>query len=173
MSCWIDYLTKTQDGRYRCIIISPQTPSEALSLDKDILTARMGIVRLVQETYDADRSRLYTTGFSTGGGMIWHLLATDPDAFAAAAPVSSMKGDPAQAEKMKDVPVWAFQGKWDLIYPYRKARKMTDALQAAGGNLKVTAYEYAGHVCWLKAYTDPAFLPWMFSQSAESRGTEG
>ena len=40
-------------------------------------------------------------------------------------------------------------------------RQMVEALQAIGGNVKLTVYPEAGHDAWTPTYADPAFYEWL------------
>ncbi|MDR1330064.1 MAG: hypothetical protein LBK23_10745, partial [Oscillospiraceae bacterium] len=54
----VDELVEMKDDDYRCIIIAPQIPTEALATDDELLAGYMGLVEQVQRQYGADAGRL-------------------------------------------------------------------------------------------------------------------
>lgn len=65
--------------------------------------------------YQVDRSRVYVSGFSQGGGMAVYAGFTDPDVYAAVAPVSSV-GSGAPTPK-RPIPIHLTFGTNDLYTP--------------------------------------------------------
>lgn len=92
-----------------------------------------------------------------GGYGSWKLAAAHPDFFAAVAPVCSGVR-PEIAEKLKNVPIWAFHGDQDSVVPLSQTTNITDAIKKAGGKkIKVTIYKNIGHDSWRKAYATQSF----------------
>jgi predicted peptidase len=89
-----------------------------------------------------------------------------PDRFAALAPICGSIPAPEDAGRIRHVPVWAFLGAHDGD---TSIRQMVEALQAAGGDAKLTVYPDAGHDAWTPTYSNPAFYEWLLS---ERRGAE-
>lgn len=122
------------------------------------------------EEFGGDPARLYLTGVSMGGYGAWHLAAGHEGKFAALVPVCG--GSPlrsadrysAIASKVKRTPTWVFHGSDDRIVPVSESRRMVEALKAAGGTIRYTEYEGAGHNVWNRAYTESDFLPWLLAQ---------
>ena len=51
------------------------------------------------------------------------------------------------------MPAWVFHGEDDPIVPVDEARRMVDALRAAGADeVRLTIYPGVGHDSWTKAY---------------------
>jgi len=86
-----------------------------------------------------------------------------PDYFAAAIPICG-GGDPAQAAKLKNLPIRAFHGDQDTRVPYRRTTEMIEAIRQVGGHPKMTIFPNVGHDSWGLAYGDPAVLAWLFAQ---------
>ena len=42
---------------------------------------------------------------------------------------------------------------------------MSDALENAGADVKLTLYPGVGHNSWTKTYSDPTVIQWLFSQT--------
>jgi predicted peptidase len=111
-----------------------------------------------------DETRLYLTGLSMGGYGSWDLGTRLADRWAAVAPICG-GGDELYADRLANVPVWAWHGDADEVVPVAKSRRMIDAIRAAGGTPKYTELADVGHDSWTPAYTDPnGLVPWMFSQ---------
>ena len=111
-----------------------------------------------------DTSRIYLTGQSMGGFGSWALAARYPDTFAAVAPICG-GGNPDDAAKLKDIPIWTFHGDIDKIVPIEKSQVMVDALKEIGGNIKFTIYPGVGHNSAPKTYRNEALYDWFLSHS--------
>lgn len=56
-----------------------------------------------------DTSRIYISGYSTGGSMVWHMVTAYPDFFAAAMPIASLYNPTsAQLDKLSNTSIWIF-----------------------------------------------------------------
>jgi len=141
------------------VIVSPQCPaggtwSEA-SLDR--------FLDEVEGRYRIDPRRVYLTGLSLGGYGAWRLAQHAPGRFAAVAPVCG-GGDPSRAFVLKDVPVWAFHGDKDLLVPVEESVRMVEALEAAGGMVRLTVYPDTDHDSWTATYENPELYRWLLEQ---------
>ncbi|HLJ81745.1 MAG TPA: alpha/beta hydrolase-fold protein [Ktedonobacterales bacterium] len=132
-------------------------PTEALLLALDIVTS------LQQEYATINARRIYLTGLSMGGYGAWEAAERWPYRFAAVAPLAGA-GDPALAGNLVNLPVWAFQGSDDVVVPISGSRDMIRAIQAAGGHPRYTEYPGTGHDIWVRVYSNPTFLAWLFAQ---------
>ena len=149
------------------IIVSPQCPkSDRWSSE----TQQMRVTELLDsviKNHNVDEGRVFLTGLSMGGYGTWTMAANQPNRFAAVAPICG-GGDPAQAEKLKDVPIWVFHGDQDKPVPFEKSVKMVEAIRAAGGTkIRFTTLENIGHNCWSAAYATPALYQWMEKQAKQ------
>ena len=70
--------------------------------------------RFVSEDKNTDKSRLYLVGASMGAYAVWQMLRSDPDLYAAAIPICG-GGIYWNAERFKNIRVWAFHGKLDTV----------------------------------------------------------
>ena len=174
-----DIVKQIKDAKQKVILLAPECPSSQLwaPLHRGGSGAKLtekpaqalGLVPvLIQkkiEEFDADPDRVYITGLSMGGYGTWDLISRyGTDLFAAAMPCCG-GGDPAQAEKMKDLPIWIFHGGADPTVPVMLSRRMYAALKEAG-NDDVFYKEYPGvqHDCWTRTYQNPESWKWLFSQ---------
>lgn len=136
--------------------VMPEEPSQpmrlAIALMKDILLKQ-----------PIDKKRIYVTGFSMGGFGTWDILQRLPHLFAAAIPVCG-GGDTSQAEKIKDIPIWAFHGDKDTVVKTIRSKDMIAAIKKAGGNPQYTEYKGVAHDSWTQTYSDQNVLRWLFMQ---------
>ena len=117
------------------------------------------------EEFDTDPDRVYITGLSLGGYGSWDLMGRYGTDLFAAGVTCSGGGDPARAEKMKDLPIRIFHGEADQTLPVGLSRRMYAALKEAGSDV-VFYTEYPGvpHDCWTRTYQNPEVWKWLFSQ---------
>lgn len=143
------------------IVVSPQCPAGTWWTEQlDALTA---LLDDVQTRYAVDVNRVYLTGLSMGGFGSWALGCRYPNRFAAIVPICG-GGEWFLAERLKNVPVWAFHGAKDSVVPLRQSQEMVDALKRAGGNVQLTVYPEANHDSWTETYNNPKLYEWLLSQ---------
>ena len=115
-----------------------------------------------------DEKRIYLTGNDMGGNGVWALGLRHPETFAALAPVAGYAAYPFAVPDnicdLKDVPVWAFHGKRDPYVPVEVAQELVDALNACGGEAKITVSADMKQDVPLKVYADPALYEWLMGQ---------
>lgn len=116
----------------------------------------------VKNTYHVDENRIYLTGLSMGGFGTWKVAAAMPGEFAAIAPICG-GGNPKDAAKYGQLPIWVFHGDADTRVKIQASQMMVDAVKAAKGNVKFTIYPGVGHNSWSKTYTNPALYQWFLS----------
>lgn len=142
------------------IIVAPQCPEDKYwgcfqeSLN-DFLDS------LIKEL-PVDSSRIYLTGLSMGGTGTWLWALSNPERFAAIAPVCGC-GIPWYAGRLCDMPVWAFHGDKDDAVDVSGSIQMTEAVNRCGGDAKLTLYGGVGHNCWVQAYGTPELYEWLLS----------
>jgi predicted peptidase len=139
------------------IVVSPQCPAKQWWPAK--VEVLMGLLDEIEEKYDVDPQRFYLTGLSMGGYGSWSLAAMYPDRFAAVVPICG-GGMPYLGRNFKNLPVWAFHGAKDEVVPLQRSQEMVDAINAAGGNAKLTVYPDAGHDSWTETYDNPELYEW-------------
>jgi predicted peptidase len=137
------------------IVVSPQSPGrgwrpEALAALLDEICAK----------HRVDKGRVYLTGLSMGGAGTWALAASQPDRFAAIAPICGF-GNTRDAEKLKGIPTWVFHGAKDAVVPASRSEEMVSAVKQAGGNPKLTIYPDADHDSWTQTYENPELYDWL------------
>ena len=114
--------------------------------------------------YRVDKDRIYVTGLSMGGFGTWSLAAAHPERFAAIAPICG-GGNPTDAKKLKDLPIWVFHGAKDQTVPASRSDAMVKALKEAGSErVKFTLYPDAGYDSRTETYKNPEFWDWLLKQ---------
>jgi predicted peptidase len=144
---------------FPCIVVSPQ--ARQLGWEPGALHA---LLDEITGTYKVDKDRIYVTGLSMGGMGTWELAASRPERFAAIIPICG-KGDPADAKKLKDLPIRIYQGGKDTGVRPETAEAMLKALKDAGAkDVELTIYPEAGHDAWTQTYDNPKVWEWLFKQ---------
>jgi predicted peptidase len=127
------------------------------------MPALFHLIDTMAARYRIDPDRIYLTGVSAGGDLTWDLALVHPERFAAIVPMSG-ESDARDAARLRNVPVWVFQGGKDPYVPPAMASEMVDAVRRAGGHAHLTFYPDAGHDCWDEAYSTDALWTWLFAQ---------
>ena len=164
-------------AQYPCFVVAPQCPSgqqwvdTPWSADRHTMPAKpsepmrltLELVEKLKSELPVDEERIYVTGLSMGGFGTWDAIQRSPRVFAAAAPVCG-GGDTALAERIKEVPIWAFHGDTDTVVKPQRSRDMIAAIKAAGGSPRYTEYPKTGHDSWKATYANRELYAWMFAQ---------
>jgi predicted peptidase len=183
------FATPDAQAQHPCFVLVPQCPSrvrdkptmwngdrEKMHSVKDTadiaipLQTALEILSIVQEKNPVDRDRIYITGVSMGGFATWETISRHPRTFAAAIPVCG-GGDINYAERIKDIPIWAFHSGNDPIIEVGYSKSMIEAVEKAGGYPRYTEYPGIGHNCWDQVYAEPDLLSWLFSKSRAQIGS--
>ncbi|RIK31277.1 MAG: hypothetical protein DCC56_03570 [Anaerolineae bacterium] len=160
------------EPNYPFLVVAPQLPANDQNRLWTMNDTPEKIFRLIDEIkdiYAVDSNRIYLTGSSIGGGGTWEIGLSHPGYFAALVPVMGFYGYPFKVPSnicdLKNVPVWAFHGEYDLTVPLEAEQGLVDALRACGGDVQFTIYPGAGHDVDAKAYKTPELFEWMLAQS--------
>lgn len=149
---------------YPFILVTPQNPQRG---GWDVANLN-SLLDDVTAKYKVDKDRIYVTGLSMGGFGSWAMAAAYPDKFAAIVPICG-GGNPADARKIKHLPVWAFHGAKDDVVPVARTEAMVKALKDAGSDrVKVTIYPDARHDSWTATYRDAEMWKWLLEQKRGS-----
>lgn len=145
------------------VAVSPQCPGHTFwPVEHDALLA---LLDTITGTYNIDSDRVYLTGLSMGGYGTWSFAAQYPDRFAAIAPICGGGNAVLSAEALKTVPIWAFHGAKDSVVPLIESEQMVKAINAKGGNAKLTIYPEADHNSWTETYANPELYEWFLTHS--------
>ncbi len=88
--------------------------------------------------------------------------------FAAIVPICG-GGNPADAEKLKNLPIWVFHGAKDSVVPIARSEQMVEAIKAGGGNVEFTIYPEVDHNSWTEAYADPKLYEWLLKHKRNDK----
>ncbi len=154
---------KKREKDFPFIVIIPR--AEGFGWDAKNANTKRALAMLdeVMKEYKVDAKRQYLTGLSMGGMGTWSVATAMPDRFAAIVPICG-NGDPKQAEKLKDLPCWAFHGDADTAVNVSGSRDMIEAIKKAGGMPKYTEYPKVGHNSWDMAYGTDDLYKWLLEQ---------
>jgi predicted peptidase len=172
-----DILTYSIESDDPAIIIVPQSPqnkqwvnvpwdTDSHLMSEEPSQSMKLTIALMQDIISnqpVDMKRIYVTGLSMGGFGAWDILQRLPHLFAAAIPVCG-GGDATQAEKIKDIPIWAFHGDKDAVVKTKRSRDMIAAIKKSGGKPQYTEYKGVAHDSWTQTYSDKNVLRWLFTQ---------
>lgn len=76
-------------------------------------------------------------------------------------------GDPVNARRLKDMPIWAFHGAKDEVVPVEETLEMVQAVRKAGSNPRVTIYPEGDHNVWDETFANPELYAWFMEHKVE------
>jgi poly(3-hydroxybutyrate) depolymerase len=146
------------------IVISPQLSNLYGSFD-DILPAFIPFVFENYQNY-IDRSRIYITGLSMGGGSVWRMPTQFPQWFAAAVPVCAAAWpDERNLPSVfvdNNIPVWAHHGNPDPTIQFVHSQHWVGQINQSAAERRIVTtpnplarlseYANVGHSAWGPAY---------------------
>lgn len=162
--------------KYRFFLLTVQCPSKhrrwysgygMSSSDEepdDMLAINAQIIRKLMEERPIDENRVFLSGVSGGGTTCWVMAARYPELFSAVVPMASYAHNFSDADKLVNMPIWAFNNTYDYIYSPKAAQRMVEAVNAAGGNAYITLVPEKKHTCFIPAFQDHNVLDWMLAQ---------
>jgi predicted peptidase len=155
---------KKQEKTFPFFVVFPQSQKRTWQAGSADADRALAMLDEVQKEFKTDAKRVYLSGLSMGGYGTWSLAAKYPERWAAIAPVCG-GGNPADAEKIKNIPCWCFHGDKDPAVNISKSRDMIKALWAAGAHPNYTEYTGVDHNSWDRAYATTALYEWLQRQS--------
>lgn len=148
------------------IVVSPQCPEGDWWTKKTEML--INLLDYIIANYDVDTERVYLTGLSMGGYGSWALASEYPDRFAAVVPICG-GGNRIMSIFLKDTPIWAFHGAKDSVVPVEESKELVEAINARGGNAKLTIYPEANHDSWTETYNNPEVYDWLLEHRLTSK----
>lgn len=158
------FFEQTKDTQLEFVTVAPQCHENSW------IDLWESVKKLVEEIllWDfCDSSRVYAIGPSMGGYAVWQIAMSLPHVFAAIVPICA-GGMYWNAERIKNIPVWAFHGAEDDIIDCRDSERIVKAVNDCGGNARLTLYPGKGHEIWCETYSNRDVLSWMLSQRKRS-----
>lgn len=162
---WGPPLLVAEGKKFPYILLSPQCPKED-SWSSDTQQLRLSeLLDSIVEEFSGDITRIYLTGLSMGGSGSWRMAADHPEHFAAVVPICG-RGQTADADKLKSLPIWVFCGDQDGVF--KANEEMVQAIQQAGSQtIRFTSLEHFGHNSWSAAYASADLYQWLDHQSLD------
>lgn len=159
------YFELTDPEEYNAVTFAPQCYADSWF---DIFEQLQDFINFAIDHKFVDKDRVYVIGASMGGYATWQIAMTMPEKFAAIVPICG-GGMYWNAERIKNIKVWAFHGTEDIyVYP-SESKNMIEAINKVGGDARLTVCEGVGHGSWLNAYSSKELFEWLFNQSLKKR----
>ena len=95
--------------------------------------------------FPIDTDRVYVLGHSMGGFGTWTAVTEEPDRFAAAITSAGWVGPWVDVTRIKDLPMWSFQGAKDKPAQISMGNATFERMKQLGHNLKFTEMANRGH----------------------------
>ncbi len=171
--------------KHPCYVLAVEVNEKMLQPDTEKIKLLVSVLMQfsMQQKLAVNPNRVYVTGTSTGGTLIWKLISEYTTIFAAAMPICGA-GAPFEIQKAFCVPVWAFHAEDDPVVPAHDylakpydnlagTGRLINALRCAGNpDVHYTEYpagwmEQRGlhpHAAGAVAYEDEAAKEWLFAQ---------
>jgi hypothetical protein len=122
--------------------------------------------------FKVDTNRVYLTGVSLGGAGTWYLAIKYPEKFAAIAPISGFSSHIQyiydNAERLNNIPIWAFHGKKDLVVQYEDTERILKKLKE-NKHVKLTAPDDKGHELHWSVYPGQELYDWFLRYDKRDR----
>lgn len=163
------FTTVEKHENFPFVIVAPHCPEEETWFDH-FETLKEFYTSLSDATF-ADPDRIYLLGLSMGGYGVWQLAMSCPEYTAAAVPVCG-GGMYWNAGRLKNVPIWAHHGEIDNTVLLAESEKMVNAVNAAGGNARLTVYPGVAHPSWPKVYASREVFEWLLSHRRVKAGVD-
>jgi predicted peptidase len=131
----------------------------------------IGMIDHVLKNYKADSNRVYLSGLSYGGFGTMHLASSNPERFAAIAPIVGW-GHPELMEPIAqyDIPVWVFSGGRDPVVRTKYFYPGINKLEELGhNNFRFTTHEDMGHDAWKRIYAGDDLYTWFLEQELSEK----
>lgn len=147
----------------KCVVVAPQCHWNYWFTGFEILSDFIDTIRRSEKV---DISRVYICGSSMGGYTTWQLCLSHTQWFAAAVPICG-GGMYWAASSLKSLPIWAFHGALDTTVLPEETIHMVKAINANGGDARITIFPKVGHDAWTPALSDPKTWEWVWAQKKE------
>lgn len=163
-----------------CIIVAPQCLRTSKEGKRGIWNEQdlNVLFQHLKATLPMDENRVYLTGNSMGGYGSWMWGGSNPEHFAAIAPIVGGIGPggpkditdelTAWARNLAKVPVYAFVGGKDKVVPADRSKTMVKEIEKAGGKrVKLKIYPNEGHNASRTVFNEREYFDWMFDQNKQ------
>lgn len=156
-------------ARHPAIVVVPQCDRDDTfggSWYGGLSRTQRAVVAMVRELVtrrSVDARRVSLIGFSMGAIGLWDIISRHRELFSCAVPIA---GDlePATAQDLLHVPLWAFHGELDAVVPNAATRAMFSLMQRLGGQARYTELPGAGHDIGHQVLSRLDLQDWLFAQ---------
>ena len=157
-------LGELEKGRkINAVVVAPQCHSETWF---ELFHVLLEFIDDRRNRPDIDIDRVYVMGISMGGYCTWQLCISRPDWFAAAVPVCG-GGMYWEADKFRNIAVWAFHGALDESVLPEESVHMVRSINQCGGHAKITIVPDCDHNVWDYTFASDEMWDWLFKQKKE------
>jgi len=156
--------------RWPFVVVFPQKPTadEEWWEHEALVFATLADAR---RRFGIDEKRVALAGMSQGGHGTWMIGARHPERWRCLVPVCGYGRAQTVATRIRDVPVWCFQGmKDDVVFPHetQEIARWLRELKKSGGldttNFRATFYADANHNSWDPAFAEEELPRWIGEQ---------
>jgi predicted peptidase len=142
---------------YSFIVIAPQYRNWPSPVDI------RAVIDYSKQKYRIDASRVYVSGFSMGGGVVWDFASYYGTLTAAVAPIcGALAPNDAAAQRIAQarLPIWAFHNQDDPVVPYSHTTGWINKINNFGAYPRalLSSWPTGGHDAWTNA-TNPNYRP--------------
>ncbi|MDR2172528.1 MAG: prolyl oligopeptidase family serine peptidase [Planctomycetaceae bacterium] len=149
------------------IVVSPMTPRHGWQ-PKQVIKLLDEILEDKGKRWQIDPSRIYLTGISMGGFGAFRTACEFPERFTAIIPVAG-GGEVENADKLKNLPTWAFHGDADDVVPYECSANMIAAMKKINcKEAKLTTLHNAKHGIMNDVYSRPEIYQWLLNKKQKN-----
>lgn len=161
----------------RFIVIAPQTPYREYFPTEKVLAFLRFVLEPDVLGRRIDKQKLYITGHSNGGFAA--LRVATSNRFAAVAPIAP--SGRVSPDALRDVPVWAFHGRNDIVTSYKISEQLIAGLRRLGvsnADANITLYDDAppppgalsqtGHGSTIPAYNTIELFDWFLQRQVKA-----
>ena len=167
-------------SKYNSYIIVPQVPNDERwvsaqwnddnhkikKITQSMEMAFEAMDNLIKKNKSIDKKRIYIMGLSMGGWGTWDAIQRRPNFFAAAVPICG-GGDINLANKISNIPIWAYHGKDDDVISAERSREMVLEIKKHSNNIKYTEIKNRNHDSWIDVWNSKKVWDWMYSQKKD------
>lgn len=149
---------------FEFITAMPQCPAEKTWFN--VFEQLTDFVKMIYNSDFTDKEHFYCIGSSMGGYGTWELAMQSPELFAAIVPICG-GGMYWNAGRLKNVKVWAFHGGKDNVVLPEESKKMVNAVNAEGGEARLTVYPNNDHNAWSDTFRNRDVFKWFLTCKKE------
>jgi predicted peptidase len=164
---------RTHPERWPFVVLFPQKPTaDEEWWEREALV--FAVLADAAKHCAVDPARVALGGMSQGGHGTWMIGARHPDRWRCLVPVCGYGRAQTIATRIRNVPVWAFQGmRDDVVSPFetREIVRWLNELKRSGGldttNVRATFYPDADHASWDPAFAEVELPRWIAERLAK------